>query len=281
MEYRPKIWQDYTSNYQEVAPDLRLRTYIQSYWFSYVEPSSPPNRIIPDLCSDLIVQLSTELDILKMDICGPNTKFFYSYSDQPTIYFGIRYYLGGMYPFFDHSFNGLKDKLFDLLLIKKGMAEELTDKLSGKNSFIELVEEANFFFLKSLNCQTAKNVSAPIRLFIKEHHHMGSYAESIANNSLSERSLQRLFREETGLSPYETFDVLRFQKVYQELISSPNVNHLDLVEKYGFFDQSHYNRKVKKMAGLTPQAIRQHVGILQDKECGADYNKENEWRSFK
>lgn len=94
MMYRPKVWQDFLNDYQEVAPDLRLSSYIQSYWISYTDSSSPPSRVIPDLCSDLIVQLSTELDVLQVNICGPSTHFFYSYSDQPLIYFGIRYYLG-------------------------------------------------------------------------------------------------------------------------------------------------------------------------------------------
>ncbi|WP_207694499.1 hypothetical protein DOK67_0000254 [Enterococcus sp. DIV0212c] len=265
MNYRPQVWQDDTSDYQEVAPDFRLRPYIQSYWFSYADSSSPPSRVIPDLCSDLIIQLSVELDVLQINISGPNTSFFYSYSDQPTVYFGIRYYLGGMYPFFKQSFKGLKDQLIELALLEKRMVIDLTDKLSGKKSFSDLITEVDLYFLERLNRSSGKKISIPIQTFIENHCHLISYTESTANSSLSERSLQRLFREETGLSPYEVFDVLRFQKVYQELISEPNISHLDLVEKYGYFDQAHYSRKMKKMTGLTPQAIRQHVGILQDK----------------
>lgn len=265
MDYRPKVWQDCKTNYQEFAPDLRLRSYIQSFWYSYVASSAAPSRIIPDLCSDVIIQLSPELAILRIDICGPSTRFFYSYSKQPTIYFGIRYYLGGMYPFFDQSFKGLKDQSFDLTLLEKRMAVDLIDKLSGKHSLSAFIESANNYFLERLNRLSSKKVSAPIQTFIENHQHVATYAEYTSNNSLSERSLQRLFREETGLSPYEAFDVLRFQKIYWELISQPTVNHLDLALKYGFFDQAHYTRKLKKMTGLTPQAIRRHVGILQDK----------------
>lgn len=265
MDYRPQVWQDSKNDYQEAAPDFRLRPYIQSYWFSFKESSSPPSRIIPDLCSDLIVQLSIELDVLQIDISGPNTSFFYSYSDQPIVYFGIRYYLGGMYPFFNQSFKGLKDQLTELALLEKRMAIDMTDKLSGKKSLSEVMKGADLYFLERLNRVSPKKISIPIQMFIEDHRHVISYAESTVNRSLSERSLQRLFREETGLSPYEAFDVLRFQKVYQELIRGPNISHLDLVEKYGFFDQAHYSRKMKKMTGLTPNAIRQHVGILQDK----------------
>lgn len=264
MVYRPKVWQDYTTGYQEAVPDLRLRSYIQSYWFSYTDSISSPNRIIPDLCSDLIVQLSVELDVFKIDLCGPNTHFFYSYSDQPMIYLGIRFYLGGMYPFLEQSFKGFKDQLFELALLEKAMAAELTDKLSGKNSLSELIKSVDLFFLERLNRLSVKTASGSIQIFIKNHQKLANYTEMTANSSLSERSLQRLFREETGLSPYEAFDVLRFQKVYQELISQSSINHLDLALKYGFFDQAHYTRKIKKMTGSTPQAIREHVGIIQD-----------------
>lgn len=169
-----------------------------------------------------------------------------------------------MYPFLGQSFKGLKDQLLELALFEKGIATELITCLSGQESLSALIESANLYFLERLNRLTVKKISAPIQTFFEEHYQGISYPESIASSSLSERSLQRTFREETGLSPYEVFDILRFQKVYQELVSRPTIEHLDLVEKYGFFDQAHYSRKLKKMTGLSPQAIRQHVGILQD-----------------
>lgn len=258
MNYKPKVWQEIKSEYQEIKPDPRLCSYIQSYWFSYTDQLNEPARIIPDLCSDLIVQLSPELDILSMNVCGPNTKFFYSYADEPTIYLGIRYYLGGMYSFFNTSFKELKNQLVELSLIERRMINDLKENVSGKKSFSELIESLDLYFLKRLNCLEFKRISAPVHEFITNHCRP-------IGMEISERSLQRLFREETGLSPYEAFDVLRFQKVYQELIVNPQIKHLDLVGKYDFFDQAHYSRKMKKMTGLTPQEIRQHVGILQDK----------------
>lgn len=265
MDYQPKIWQDALSNYQEIAPDIRLCSHIQSYWFSYKDSSSSPSRVIPDLCSDLIIRLSLEFDILQIDICGPSTHFFYSTSRQPTIYFGIRYYLGGMYALLDQSFKGLKDQLLDLAIVEKGIATDLVKHLSGNDSFVGLSKSADRYFLERLNRSTIKSISKPIQLFFTGNQRSSNYNEIIAKSTLSERSLQRLFREETGLSPYEVFDVLRFQKVYQELSRRPTIKQLDLVEKYGFFDQSHYSRKLKRMTGLSPQAIQQHVGILQDK----------------
>ncbi|ALS03144.1 hypothetical protein ATZ33_17710 [Enterococcus silesiacus] len=266
MNYQTKTWQAPIGSYQEICPDERLRLYIDRYWFSYAEQLSPPARIIPDLCSDLIFLLSPEFDILEATICGPNTSFFYSRVDRPTIFFGIRFYLNGMYPFLKHSLKGLKDQRVALELLEKSMAAALIGHLSGKATQSELIKSANRYFLEQLNHLNTKRVSSPIQEFITRQDYSFSYNEYVATNSLSERSLQRLFREETGLSPYEAFDVLRFQKVYQELVNFPEVKHLDLVGKYDFFDQAHYSRKLKKMTGLTPQEIRQHVGILQDKK---------------
>lgn len=76
-EYVPKVWQELTNHYQEIQPDLRLRTYIQSYWFSYTRANQEPARIIPDLCSDLIIQLSPALEILSIELCGPSTAFLF------------------------------------------------------------------------------------------------------------------------------------------------------------------------------------------------------------
>lgn len=263
--YQPEVWQGLTSTYQEIKPDNRLNAYIQSYWFSHGDRTEEPARIIPDLCSDLIVQLSPELDILSIELCGPSTNFFYSIVEQPVIYLGIRFYLGGLYPFFNHSFKEMKNQLLALNFIDKVFANDLADVLSGKKSFAAIIKSVDFYFLKRFNRLETKKISQPVREFITSHYETIDYRKEGINNLISERSLQRLFREETGLSPYEAFDVLRFQKVYQELLIDPQIKQLDLVEKYHFFDQAHYTRKMKKMTGLTPSQIKQHVGILQDK----------------
>lgn len=76
MNYQTKTWQAPIGSYREIFPAKRLRVSIDRYWFSYAEQLSPPTRIIPDLCSDLIFLLSPEFDILEATICGPNTSFF-------------------------------------------------------------------------------------------------------------------------------------------------------------------------------------------------------------
>ncbi|MGG5343322.1 AraC family transcriptional regulator [Enterococcus sp. AZ192] len=272
-EYVPKVWQELTNHYQEIQPDLRLRTYIQSYWYSYTRANQEPARIIPDLCSDLIIQLSPALEILSIELCGPSTAFFYSYAEKELLHLGIRFHLGGMYPFINHSFKEMKNQLRPLAEVEKALAKELAVQLSGKTTVAELILGLNQHFLKLLN-RVDRQISAPIPLFIHDYSAYRSYDMLLANTLISERSLQRLFKEKIGLTPYEVFDVLRFQKVYQEILMNPQIKQLDLVEKYAFFDQSHYSKKMKKMTGLTPQKINKHVGIIQDKSMTLDYTKE-------
>ncbi|GGC98701.1 AraC family transcriptional regulator [Enterococcus wangshanyuanii] len=272
-EYIPKVWQELTNHYQEIQPDLRLSAYIQSYWFSYTRPNQEPARIIPDLCSDLIVQLTPALEILSVELCGPSTTFFYSYAERELLHLGIRFHLGGMYPFINQSFKELKNQLRPLIEVEKALAKELAAQLSGKATVAELIRVLNQYFLKQLN-RMDRQISAAIPLFIHEYSAYKSYESLTAKTLISERSLQRLFKEEIGLTPYEVFDVLRFQNVYQEITKNPQIKQLDLVEKYGFADQSHYSKKMKRMTGLTPQEMTKHVGIIQDKNKLAEYTEE-------
>ncbi|MFD2306559.1 AraC family transcriptional regulator [Enterococcus termitis] len=263
MNYRPKVWQERTNHYQEILPDPRLQPYIQSYWLSLSKESQSTSRIIPDLCSDLIIQLNREFAVLSIKLCGPSTTFFYSYGAQEDIYFGIRFHLGGMYPFLKYSFKEMKNQLWALEEVQKNMSQELSEQLSPATSVTAVIQCLDQYFLKKLN-QLDNELSTVISTFINAYSCPKEYGALLSEIIISERSLQRLFKEEIGLTPYEVFDILRFQKVYQEIARNPQIKHLDLVTKYAFFDQSHYSKKMKKMTGLTPQEISTHVGIIQD-----------------
>lgn len=75
-----------------------------------------------------------------------------------------------------------------------------------------------------------------------------------SSNGLGSRQLERLFRENIGISPKQTADLVRFQNVWKSLYRpSPQIRNLqDLVYAYGYSHQSHFNNSFKKFAGQTP-----------------------------
>lgn len=77
---------------------------------------------------------------------------------------------------------------------------------------------------------------------------------------MTERSLERLFREQIGLSPKLISRIIRFQKAVNAL-SHPQAESLAAIAyKYDYADQSHFIREFRTFSGTTPQQFRQQAG---------------------
>jgi AraC-like DNA-binding protein len=80
--------------------------------------------------------------------------------------------------------------------------------------------------------------------------------KAIAQDSnLSERTVQLRFKKYLGYSPKELMRFLRFKQVIQSIQQqeSSQVDWYELVEQFGYHDQSHLIKDFKQYLGLTPQ----------------------------
>lgn len=73
---------------------------------------------------------------------------------------------------------------------------------------------------------------------------------SLTNYSYS--TLERLFKKETGLTPKKYFVFKRFKSTLEEVIPSGNTDWFDYISKYGYYDQSHFIKEIKKYTQYTP-----------------------------
>ncbi|MBB3128670.1 AraC family transcriptional regulator [Paenibacillus rhizosphaerae] len=69
--------------------------------------------------------------------------------------------------------------------------------------------------------------------------------------NFSQTQLNRMFKQSTGLSPYQYFIHLRIDKA-KTLIKSREFTIGEIAVMLGFVDQSHLNRHFKKITGLSP-----------------------------
>jgi AraC-like DNA-binding protein len=79
-----------------------------------------------------------------------------------------------------------------------------------------------------------------------------SAAELSRKTTISPRQLQRLFLEFVGVSPKKITDLVRFQNIWQAMYYSRTQDFGDIVYRYQYTDQSHFNNDFKKYAGRTP-----------------------------
>ncbi len=68
--------------------------------------------------------------------------------------------------------------------------------------------------------------------------------------NLSKYYFSRIFKEETGLTPYDYYMQMKVKKV--KLLLRNNLDLVELAYKMGFYDQSHLNKCFKKHVGITP-----------------------------
>lgn len=80
--------------------------------------------------------------------------------------------------------------------------------------------------------------------------------------NLSERQLERLFADATGVAP-RTF--VKIRRLRRAVISAKRgQSFADAAAAHGYADQAHFSRDVKSWTGLTPSTLMPHVGNVQD-----------------
>jgi len=76
--------------------------------------------------------------------------------------------------------------------------------------------------------------------------------------NLTEKTLQRTFVNQVGLTPKLFTKIVRFQKAIRNIRSNKNVTsgiRLNMSLANGYYDQSHFGKDSKKIAGLTPKLL--------------------------
>jgi AraC-like DNA-binding protein len=93
---------------------------------------------------------------------------------------------------------------------------------------------------------------------IRENPAVHSVAALSAASGLPKRALQRLFRECVGVAPKWVVRRFRLQEAAERL-KHGSETVAEVAASLGYFDQAHFVRDFKAVAGVTPVAYRQRV----------------------
>jgi len=80
----------------------------------------------------------------------------------------------------------------------------------------------------------------------------------VIETKISERKLQRDFKTALGLSPKEYCKIVRFKNLLNDVNNQKKVNWLDLVCKFGYYDQAHLINEFKSATGISPDVFLKH-----------------------
>ena len=235
--------------YREIAPSEALAPYVRCFWNE--KRGSPPTLVIPDICADIIFKIGDE-DFF----CALDDSPYYSSSDGEL--FGVRFYAWTAALFAESGFSGSKNKVFRTEEFFGGIKAELAPYIQSARSFQERAAFAEKVLAKRLdkirvNCNLMNAVD-----FITASDGRSSVAEICGYTVLSPRQLERIFDQYTGISPKAFSELVRYQLLWQEVVSG-KFEVLDAVERFGFFDQPHLLREFKKRHLMTPKQAREYA----------------------
>ena len=155
--------------------------------------------------------------------------------------------------FAERDLTGSKNLAFPTGEFFGSLGAELARYIAAAKTFEERAAFAENALLKRLDGIRADNNLLNAVDFIIDSRGSLEIAELCGHTTLSARTLERLFAAAMGISPKAFSSLVRYQLLWQEMTSRPDLNILDAVEKYGYTDQSHLLNDFRRRHLMNPK----------------------------
>ncbi|MGF1708181.1 helix-turn-helix domain-containing protein [Enterovibrio baiacu] len=254
INYHPlqgRVLQD--QGYITLAPTTPLSHWVQHFWQLNVPLGRYCYRSMPDNCVDVIVNLRNADDIF---IVTPYSSARVFELQGPDAYFGIRFRLLGHKAIVStplEAWDTLADDTRNPDVFPTRVIQAIQDSTLFNLSFEQRCQHVS---VSLLNASSQPSIDHRLMRFVRySHHHVSSNIDlserTCSEFGLSARQLRRLTQQHFGLSPREFTRVMRFQHALNQLKKQPtNAGWQD-----SYYDQSHFIREFKRMAGTTPSDL--------------------------
>lgn len=244
-------------NYCEALPSPLLAGSVHCFWFLSGEASASPEIVCPDGRAELVFNLAEPLCRVGPDgtlerqqrsfVVGQMVSPMQLVATASFRICGIRFKHDGAWPILgdQQEFAGRTIAAVD---VWGRQAETLREQLSETDSIPAMVQLLERFLQQRLNGDSDTAVSQAI-LFIRQSGGTMPVGELARRSGWSERQFQRRFHACVGLSPKVFSRVIRFQRALRLM---DREEPLSAALACGYFDQAHFIREFRALAGTTP-----------------------------
>lgn len=245
-------------NFRHYSHDPRLNPCIQCLW------STGGNQAPHQICEEKLYPDGGSSLTIKLSASGP--AIYYVFDTSTTLHefsssdlcLGIRFKatgafrLLGMEPLsFAEGFyqigTDFQPQWFDSLM---QVVEHCY--LVSPDRGIALLES---WLLDRLRSDSKSDHRLPKIVQAIEHHHPPPY--QIADRlGFTRRTLERKFRREAGISPWQLVNYARMKKA-RKFLSTSTIPLPEIAQNCGYYDQAHFSHSFQKFSFETPAAYRQ------------------------
>lgn len=264
--------------YLEIGPIPANAGHIKKYWMmtqAAFNGDILPEPILPDGCVEVIFDLSdrfmqfhddgrVELQPRTM-IAGQISRRILIAPTGKTDLFGIRFHPAGALPLIGGPIHELNDLIIDAALVLGKDEALLFEMLSEHADLNTRARIFDLYFQKRLSDKTdGSHTAGQAAGLILDSNGLISVTDIAATLNLSERTIERLFREYVGISPKLFSRIARFQSFLRSVENSPQSGLLDLAIEAGYYDQSHMIREFRSFTRRSPTEFFGRENVISD-----------------
>ncbi|MCP4609521.1 MAG: AraC family transcriptional regulator [Planctomycetes bacterium] len=253
--------------YTEFQPCRPLGFFVKCFWqlegSANIDPG-PPERILPDGCSELIFNFAdplTRFDGIRKLTRSPRT-YFVGQTLRPVCVipqgkidlFGVSFLPAGAYPFIRLPQTELTGRIVGLDLIWGRSFVDVEQQIIAATSRSLRISIMEKYLLACLGAGQSFNnyaVAEAVRRIVQTggQLRMDRLAETL---SISLRRLQKEFALKVGISPKSLARIIRFQNVFRNVDNCHGFDWANAVVAGGYFDQSHLIKDFQFFCGQSP-----------------------------
>lgn len=265
--------------FKKILPSKVLQAYVNGYWLIQHHGTNvtPPLFLVHDGYAELLFTLKGRLHVSTatgsqylptLGWLGQLSSAFQMNMEQGTTAFFIK-----LQPAASFLLSGMPQHLaLNTVIDLKDIYEpqtlsELHHKLVTAQTLEAAIPAIETWLLQRLSIG---NLSSPVlptmiqRIFARSGN--VSIDELKQGIQLSNRYLEKLFRQHIGLSPKQYTQLIRVKKASNLIAAGATNNFEQLACQLGFYDHAHFSRTFRRVAGRSPSqfmAYAQQFPILE------------------
>ncbi|MFY0255284.1 DUF6597 domain-containing transcriptional factor [Chitinophaga sp. 30R24] len=242
--------------YTELLPHPVLSDYIDTYWtLTHDYGAMKTQHILPDGCIDIIFNLGADcttdhgqflIKSEKVYLVGTMTTFNSATVAAGTNLLGIRFKPAAFQNFYQYcSLHEITDQTLEL---DKAFCPNLYQTAKKSTAYL------NHFFAGELSPR--KDNITHLVADLQTHQGRISVRDLAKKHFMSERQLERRFKQQIGIHPKTFISIVRNQAALNA-IKHRDVNSslLEIALHYGYYDHAHLSKEIKKFTGQPPSLV--------------------------
>ncbi len=252
---------------KEYNPSQSLAPFVDRYYSGLFNTSAEPNKsfkIIPNGCLELIIHLKELYCKLPTDnrlaytpdymLIGMFSRAYQVHFSETVPVFSIRFKPEALPHILRIQGGEIFESYGDIEAVLGNKFLDFCHQIREDNNVGTMIARTEKFLKNILTKQKVQEnyVTRAARIICNSQ--INNVQEISAKVNISQRQLERKFRELIGVSPKQYLRLIRINKVMQMLEQDQSLNLTDIAYYCGYFDQAHFIKDFKHITDQTPSS---------------------------